>query len=228
MATFSARELTLRRALLATFLPALGFLVASGIVIQSNSYSYGYRRGYYYYYGRDPPCAFFALIPVGLSVISSAAVLFINRKRSALRLGGDEEPKSKVFRKIMLYTDVVLSAAYIAVLVLMWVLDLRRVAQQGREALVLAYATVPVTINWLIHLYFATVGLIELWRTHFGSSFTVAASGCPNCQHCRQREAARATADKPEVKEGYSLLRAEEYDEDHAESSTSPRVSVEV
>ncbi|PVH99272.1 hypothetical protein DM02DRAFT_436362 [Periconia macrospinosa] len=99
-----------------------------------------------------------------------------------------------------------LPAAYIAVLVLMWVLDLGRVTQRGREALVLAYATVPVTLNWLIHLYFATVGLIELGRAHFGNSFTVAASGCPNCQHCRQREAAR----------------------DHAESSTSPRVSVEV
>lgn len=217
MSALSAREVTLRKVLIATFLPALGFLVASGIVIKK-SWSWWHRT---------PPYSFIALIPVGLSAITSSIILFINRKQSAVRGDGEVDSRVRLFRKGMLLADVVLTTVYFFVLMAMWVVDLGRIEDQGRLALVLGYGTVPVVFNWLIHLYFSTVGLIEYPRKYFSKRFIVAANGCPNCQHCRQREAARASVDSARGKEGYSLLRAEEYDDDHAESSTEPRISAD-
>lgn len=220
MAVSSSLERALRSVLIGTFVPSFILCLVAGIVVQNNN-------SWHWYGPSNLPVIYFGSILTFISTVASSA-FFIAQRQHALRLGNDEPAKWR--RTAMLWVDAVMGAGYTALLVCIWILDRNLALSHGGVGMLLAYSTFPLMVNWLIHLYitFAAIipNIIAAYRNRKANKL-FAAGGCPNCQHCRHQREITETAAKPSNKEGYSLLRAEEYDDD-AEGSSAARVSADV
>ncbi|KAI1342489.1 hypothetical protein F5Y15DRAFT_305773 [Xylariaceae sp. FL0016] len=175
-----ATSRTLRVVTAATFLPAFPLCLAHGIVSGSPVPAAGLV-----------PLAFSA--GVGIFLLSRRAKEQQEQRSGNVEHGEQQQPdqspsdeSQKPSRPVLVFlVDVILATAILVVLVFTWI----RTSRRSDEAMLAAYATMPLLINFCTHLYLAVrelsrglalPGLIQ-WL-----AWKLVPPDCPDC-HCRLR-----------------------------------------
>ncbi|KAK6078070.1 hypothetical protein SCUP234_06444 [Seiridium cupressi] len=163
----------LRIVAVASFLPAFPLLLAHGIVSHSAVPATG-------------------LVPLAFSASVSLFIL-LRRKKQSSSESEEAEPQQEAEAEessdgatqpvFVFAADVVLATALLIVLVFFW---LKSAQFNGQQATLATYATLPLLLNFFIHLYFAvrsfSTGLALHDLTQY-LAWQVVPADCPDCGH---------------------------------------------
>ncbi|KAH8179420.1 hypothetical protein LIA77_00939 [Sarocladium implicatum] len=156
----------LRKTIIITFIPALALCVPASVI----NYS---------------PVPGLGLIPLAGSAILSIVTLAIARKARKKRArssnedgGGDDDDDDNVHPPFLLSPvalfiyDVMLATFIMTVLIPTWS------TYHRYEAMLTAYATMPLLVAFLAHIYLALLALWQAFHHAFRSTYR---THCPNC-----------------------------------------------
>ncbi|KAK7185168.1 hypothetical protein DPSP01_000812 [Paraphaeosphaeria sporulosa] len=202
MASTIPNERRLRQITVATLLPAFPLLIASGAMVGKENYNnYNWNWNQHLY----PTVIYFGLLPTFLSAITSGIALQAKHDPLAKR--------APWVTGLWVLNDLVLALGNLAILIPIWISEPAAMGGHGDWMMLETYATVFLMSNMFIHAYLALYPFKSLFNFECQKK----------CPHCHGRLGGSHVETVATKGEGYSLLRAENYlDEHEAEASTGP------